>query len=121
MEHTQRVDTLNKVFVPKADGGVLDKSGAVDFAIGEFCYRGSVDDAEAARRERLVPMGIAKGCRLERDVKRDTPISYDMVSIGTESVVLQLRRIQDQLYLVDEVQRQDGVSVARSVHGSHRP
>lgn len=28
------VDTLNKVFCPKKDGGVLDKVGVVDFAIG---------------------------------------------------------------------------------------
>ncbi len=179
------VDTLNKVFVVKRDGGVLERSGVVDFAIGvhpgvflivktdnkrimegmaqrdmgpgpyytlfrpfhlcsvevpltvakavfyressghpdrrlhseciavakrdlkagelldgigENCYRGSVEVAEVARSERLVPLGIAKGCRLLRDVGRDTVITYDMVETGPETVLLQLRRIQDQLY-----------------------
>ncbi|WP_455381142.1 NAD(P)H-dependent oxidoreductase [Salinispira pacifica] len=179
------VPDLNKVFVPKSDGGVLEKSGVVDFAIGvhpgvflvvttdnerlkeglvqrdmgegpyytlfrpfhlcsievpltiaqcvlygessghpmagllseciavakrdlvagetldgigEFCYRGSIDVAETARKERLLPLGLAKGCVLTRDVKKDAVITYDDVEFGGESVLLQLRRIQDSLY-----------------------
>jgi len=181
-----KVDTLNKVFIPKKDGGVLERTGVVDFAIGvhpgvflivktdnkrimeglvqrdmglgpyytlfrpfhltsievpltvakavfyressghpkkrlnseciaiakkdlkadevldgigEFCYRGSIEIAEVARKERLLPLGIASGCRLTRDVKHDTPISYDMITMGKETVLVQLRRIQDQLYV----------------------
>jgi predicted homoserine dehydrogenase-like protein len=179
------VPELNKVFVPKKDGGVLDKKGVVDFAIGvhpgvflvvttdnerikeglvqrdmgpgpyytlyrpyhlcsievplsiaqcvlygessghpkgalvseciavakkdlkkgetldgigEFCYRGSIELAPVAKKEKLLPLGLAKGCILVKDVQRDTVITYDMVTMPKETVLLQLRRIQDQLY-----------------------
>jgi len=179
------VPELNKVFVPKKDGGVLDRKGVVDFAIGvhpgvflvvttdnerikeglvqrdmgpgpyytlyrpyhlcsievplsiaqcvlygessgnpkgalvseciavakkdlkksetldgigEFCYRGSIELAPVAKKEKLLPLGLAKGCILVKDVPRDTVITYDMVTMPKETVLLQLRRIQDQLY-----------------------
>jgi len=44
------------------------KAGETLDAIGEHCYRGSIDTAEAARRENLLPLGLAKGCVLARDV-----------------------------------------------------
>jgi len=74
------------------------KAGATMDGIGEFCYRGSVDLAQAARGEKLVPLGLVKGLGLKRDVPRDTPITWDMVDIRDESVLLQLRRIQDRTH-----------------------
>ncbi len=66
--------------------------------IGEYCYRGSIELAAIARSENLLPLGLAKGCVLVRDIKKDAVISYDDVRIENESVLLQLRRIQDSLY-----------------------
>jgi len=180
------VEELNKVFVPKADGGVLNKKGVVDFAIGvspgvfvvfstenqrlkdglaqrdmgngpnyllfrpyhlcsievpltiaqtvlynessghpdkglvseciaiakkdikkgevldnigEYCYRGSIELASVARDEKLLPLGLAKGNIAAADIKKDQAITYDMVNITNDSVLLQLRKIQDNLYL----------------------
>jgi len=72
--------------------------GQILDGIGEYCYRGSIDLAEVARRERLLPLGLAKGCALRASVPRDTPLTYDMVDLPRESVLLELRRIQDQVY-----------------------
>jgi predicted homoserine dehydrogenase-like protein len=178
------VPELNKVFIPRADGGILEKSGVVDFAIGvhpgvfliaktdnpcmvnglsqrdmgfgpyytlyrpyhlcsievpltcakcvlygetsgspgeklvseciaitkrdlkegerldgigEYCYRGSIDLAGAAIRENLLPLGLAKGCRVKADIKRDTVLTYDMVEIDEDTPLRQLRRLQDAL------------------------
>ena len=178
------VDTLNKVFVPQAEGGVLSKRGVVDFAIGvhpgvfvvvttenqrlkdglvqrdmgpgpyytlyrpyhltsievpvtvaqavlygessghpgrklvseclavskreikagetldgigEWCYHGSIDLAETARKERLLPLGIAKGAKVVKDIPKDVPISYDHVELPNDSVIINLRRLQDGL------------------------
>ena len=66
--------------------------------IGEFCYRGSVDLAETARRENLIPLGLVKGLVMKRDAPRDTPLTWDMVDVKEESVLLQLRRMQDRLH-----------------------
>ena len=74
------------------------EAGQVLDAIGEHCYRGSVDCAQTARREKLVPLGLVKGMALKRDVPRDIAITWDMVEIRDESVILQLRRIQDRTH-----------------------
>ncbi|PIP00289.1 NAD(P)H-dependent oxidoreductase [Pleomorphomonas carboxyditropha] len=74
------------------------KPGDVLDGIGEFCYRGSIETAAVARAERLLPLGLAKGCVVTTEVPEGTPLTYDMVEPAKETVLLQLRRIQDQLY-----------------------
>ena len=44
------------------------KAGETLDAIGEYCYRGSIDTIEAARRDHLLPLGLAKGAVLRQDV-----------------------------------------------------
>jgi predicted homoserine dehydrogenase-like protein len=74
------------------------KKGEVLDGIGEFCYRGSIELAPVAKKEGLLPLGLAKGCVLTTDVPKDAVIRYDMVELGKETALLQLRRLQDQLY-----------------------
>lgn len=74
------------------------KKGELLDGIGEFCYRGSIDLAETARGERLIPLGLAKDCRLKMDVPKDTVLTYDMVEEPEDTVLRDLRRIQDSLY-----------------------
>ncbi len=66
--------------------------------IGEYCYRASIELADVAREGNMLPVGLAKGAVLKRDVKTDEVITYDMVELNDKSVLLQLRRIQDQMY-----------------------
>lgn len=65
--------------------------------IGEYCYRGSIETAARARYEKLLPLGLARGCIMKKAVPRDTPITYDMVEMTRDSVLLQLRKIQDNM------------------------
>jgi predicted homoserine dehydrogenase-like protein len=74
------------------------EAGQVLDGIGEFCYRGSIDGYPVARREGLLPLGLAKGCVVKRPVPKGTALTWEMVESPPESVLLQLRRIQDQLY-----------------------
>lgn len=73
-------------------------AGEILDGIGEFCYRGSVELAAPAREERLLPLGIAQGCRVVKDIPRDTAITYEMVEVEENSVLVDLRRIQDKLF-----------------------
>ena len=73
------------------------KAGQVLDAIGEYCYRASIDLAEVAKEGNMLPVGLAKGAELICDVKKDEIITYDMVELDNKSVLLQLRRLQDQL------------------------
>jgi predicted homoserine dehydrogenase-like protein len=72
------------------------KAGQRLDAIGERCYRGSIDTVEAARRENLLPLGLAKGCVLGRDVSCGEPIRYEDVESVPETALAQLRRRQDR-------------------------
>ena len=71
------------------------KAGDVLDAIGERCYRGSIDTAEAAHRENLVPLGLAKGCVLARDVDGGEPISYGDIEGLPDTPLAHMRRRQD--------------------------
>ena len=73
------------------------KPGETLDGIGENCYRGSIDMAAAARRERLLPLGLAKGCVLKRPVAKGAVIGYDDVE-SPRTPCSSLRRIQDALY-----------------------
>ena len=66
-------------------------------AIGEYCYRASIELYEIAKEGNMLPVGLAKGAVLKCDVKKDQIITYDMVELDEKSVLLQLRRMQDQL------------------------
>jgi predicted homoserine dehydrogenase-like protein len=64
--------------------------------IGGSCYYSSIDRYEVAKAERLLPLGLAKGARLLRQVRMDTPITYDDVELHEPSTLLALRRLQDR-------------------------
>jgi len=66
------------------------QAGEVLDGIGGFSCYGTIDNADVVRRENLLPMGLAEGCRLTRDVARDQGISYD-------DVVLPEGRLADRL------------------------
>lgn len=72
------------------------KTGQVLDSIGEHCYRASIELAEVAKDGNMLPVGLAKGAILKCDVKKDEVITYDMVELNNSSVLLQLRRVQDQ-------------------------
>lgn len=73
------------------------KAGETLDAIGEYCYRGSIDLAETARHENLLPLGLAKGCVLKRDVPVDRAISFDDLERIPDTLLYQMRKEQDRL------------------------
>ncbi|WP_243008916.1 SAF domain-containing protein [Clostridium sp. AM58-1XD] len=73
------------------------KAGEVLDSIGEYCYRASIDLAGVAKGGNMLPVGLAKGAVMTCDVKKDEIITYDMVKLNNSSVLLQLRRLQDEL------------------------
>jgi predicted homoserine dehydrogenase-like protein len=73
------------------------RAGEVLDAIGEGCYRGSIDLVATARREKLVPLGLAKGCVLERAVAKDQPLSFDDLGQVPDTLLRQMRSEQDRL------------------------
>lgn len=73
------------------------KAGEVLDSIGEYCYRASIETADTAKAGNMLPVGLAKGAVMKVDAPKDSVITYDMVELNNDSVLLQLRRIQDQI------------------------
>jgi len=71
------------------------KPGEILDGIGDTCYRGSIELYQTAAKGRMLPLGLAKGGVMLREVRRDEVITYDDVRLNEDSVLLQLRRLQD--------------------------
>lgn len=70
-------------------------SGEILDSIGGCAFYSLIDNYETAQKENLLPVGIAKGARLKRSVKQDTPITFDDVELSEQSLLIRLRRLQD--------------------------
>lgn len=65
---------------------------------GGYAAYGTVVSGDRARRERLVPMGLATGLKLDRDVPADHPIGEADVTWDESSFIWKLRREQERLF-----------------------
>lgn len=85
--------TAETVAVAKRDlkaGEMLDGSGG-------YTVVGQCEKAEIARREGLLPLGLADGLELLADVKAGEALTYAGVSTPPASFLVHLRRLQDEL------------------------
>src|SRR3989344_711727 len=57
------------------------KKGEVLDGIGGFAVYGALENSNIARKENLLPMGLADGCILKRDIKMDTALTFDDVEL----------------------------------------
>ncbi|MFN7055676.1 NAD(P)H-dependent oxidoreductase [Hyphomonas sp.] len=71
------------------------KAGETLDGIGGFMTYGVCETAEIMKAENLVPMGIAEGCVLTRDVPKDAVLTTADISVPKDSVVHDLRARQD--------------------------
>jgi predicted homoserine dehydrogenase-like protein len=74
------------------------KAGQTLDGIGHYMTYGQCENYEVSRLERLLPLGLAEGCTLKRDIGRDQPISWDDVAPPTGSLVHALRTEQDKMF-----------------------
>lgn len=57
------------------------KRGQVLDGIGHYLTYGQCENADTALAENLLPIGLAEGCRLKRDVSKDQVLTYDDVEL----------------------------------------
>lgn len=70
------------------------EAGEVLDGIGWYMTYGQCENADAATAGNLLPMGLAEGCTLTRDVPQDTLLTYDDVELPEGRLVDRLRREQ---------------------------
>jgi predicted homoserine dehydrogenase-like protein len=68
--------------------------------IGGFTVYAGVELAEIAREEGLLPLGLAQGATLRRDIEPGQVIRYADVDLDDSQTVVQLRKLQDQMVAV---------------------
>ena len=66
--------------------------------IGWYATYGLAENADVQLAERLLPMGLAEGCRLRRDVARDEVLSYADVELPAGRLCDRLRDEQDAVF-----------------------
>jgi predicted homoserine dehydrogenase-like protein len=89
--HGPLVDVVATAKVDLEAGQVLDR-------IGGYLTYGQCENAAAARAERLLPMGLAEGCRLKRAVPRDHVLTYDDVVVPSGRLSDVLRAEQEAYF-----------------------
>ena len=65
--------------------------------IGGSMVRGLIDPSEDFARDGLVPLGVLSGAVLKRDVPTDHTLTYDDVELNESSVIVRMRRIQEDI------------------------
>jgi len=76
------------------------KAGDMLDGIGGYTIRGTFISAGDAKERNALPMGLVnKNTKMARDVKKGEIITYDDVILDQGSLMLQLRKLQDALFL----------------------
>jgi predicted homoserine dehydrogenase-like protein len=71
------------------------KAGEVIDELGGYKSYGVAESYAVSRKERFLPMGLAEGCKLMRDIPADTAITYDDVEVPSGRSADKLRAEQD--------------------------
>jgi predicted homoserine dehydrogenase-like protein len=71
------------------------KAGDALDGFGGYLSYGLAENADVASAERLLPMGLAEGCRVRRDLQRDAVLRYDDVDVPPGRLSDDLRAQQD--------------------------
>ncbi len=67
-------------------------------ALGGFKAYGLIYNAADAAKENLLPLGLAVGATLKKEVKTGQPIRYEDVDLDESQTIVRLRREQDKLF-----------------------
>jgi predicted homoserine dehydrogenase-like protein len=83
-----RVEVVTTAKVDISAGTAID-------AFGGYLTYGQAENSAETRTERLLPMGLAEGCVLRRDVPKDHVLTYDDVDVPPNRFIDALRAEQD--------------------------
>jgi predicted homoserine dehydrogenase-like protein len=83
-----RVDVVVAAKIDLEAGNTLD-------GLGGYMTYGLCENSGPTNAQRLLPMGLAEGCRLKRNISRDEVLHYDDVELPGGRLVEKLRVEQD--------------------------
>lgn len=74
------------------------KAGDILDGIGDYMTYGQCENANVAQAQNLLPMGLAQGCRLQRNVSQDHVLTYDDVELPSGRLGDRLRAEQNAYF-----------------------
>lgn len=74
------------------------KKGQMLDGLGHYMTYGLCENSDTVIRENLLPIGLAEGCTLKRDLPKDHVLTVDDVEFPEGRLCDQLRREQDNLF-----------------------
>ena len=84
------------------------KPGDTLDVIGGVSFYSLIDTYEKTRSENLLPIGLAKGAKIRREVNKDDPITFDNVEVKP-SIIYSLWQLQNQ-WMQNEISEEDLLS-----------
>lgn len=97
------------------------KAGETLDGIGYYMTYGQCENADVVQEENLLPMGLAEGCRLKRDIPQDQVLNYDDVEVPEGRLCDELRAEQDARFWGDSAAEDGSLDRAvRTVEASSR-
>jgi predicted homoserine dehydrogenase-like protein len=91
------VDVVATAKVDLREGQVID-------GIGGYSTYGQCENADIVHEQNLLPMGLAEGCRLKRDIARDQVLTYTDVETPPDRICDRLRDEQRVRFMPLEAQ-----------------
>jgi predicted homoserine dehydrogenase-like protein len=85
------VDVITTAKRDLAAGEVID-------GLGGYLTYGQAENADVVNRDRLLPIGLAEGCRIKRDLPKDYVLTYDDVEVPEGRLADKLRAEQNQYF-----------------------
>lgn len=74
------------------------KAGEKIDGIGHYMTYGVCENSETANSEKLLPLGVAEGCVLNKDIEKDRAITYDDVEVPEGRLIDQLLKEQNNYF-----------------------
>ncbi|MEP0801807.1 NAD(P)H-dependent oxidoreductase [Funiculus sociatus] len=74
------------------------KAGETIDGIGYFMTYGQCENSDVTQTENLLPIGLAEGCRLKRDITKDQVLTYDDVELPEGRLCDKLRAEQNAYF-----------------------
>jgi predicted homoserine dehydrogenase-like protein len=78
------------------------KAGQVLDGMGFYMTYGQCENSEVVMAEKLLPIGLAEGCRLRRDIPRDRVLTYGDVDLPENRLCDRLRAEQNEAFFFPE-------------------
>lgn len=97
--HDAAIAPIGKPFVDVVATAKIDLSaGQVLDGIGHFMTYGLCENADVASSQRLLPIGLAEGCRLKHDISKDAVLTYEDVESPEGRLCDRLREEQNDYF-----------------------